>query len=116
MSMFDRYGLKAISQIVDQFYENLLQAEHLKEFFKSTDMQKLRDHQTEFISHVMGGPITYTGRDLQVAHRRLEIQSKDYDMVVSVLKKTLIANDVRTEDINHIMSQIEKNKEKIVSK
>jgi hypothetical protein len=55
MSMFDRYGFEAISQLISQFYENLLKVDHLKEYFKLVDMQKLRDHQTELISHLMGG-------------------------------------------------------------
>lgn len=116
MSMFDRYGFEAISQLISQFYENLLKVDHLKEYFKLVDMQKLRDHQTELISHLMGGPITYTGRDLHVAHRHLKIQSDDYDSMIAVLKTTLLTNNIRAEDIKKIMGLIEKNRESIISK
>lgn len=114
MAMFDRYNLQAISIIVDDFYRRILASENLSPYFQGVDMDKLREHQTEFISHVMGGPVTYTGRSLAKAHSRLSINEKDFLEVAQILEQTLLDNGVLPSDVSEIMKLVGGQKKDIV--
>jgi hemoglobin len=49
-------GHESISKVVDVFYEKVLADETVNQFFKETDMEKQRRHQSLFISWALGGP------------------------------------------------------------
>lgn len=112
--MFDRYGLQAVSLIVDEFYRRVLASENLRPYFQGVDMDKLREHQTEFISHVMGGPVTYTGRSLAKAHERLKINEQDFSEVAQILERTLLDNGVQAPDVAEIVNLLSGQKKDIV--
>lgn len=106
MPMFDRYSLQAISLVVNDFYGRILASENLRPYFQGVDMDKLREHQTEFISHVMGGPVTYNGRALSKAHARLNINDQDFSEVAQILEQTLLDNGVTPKDVKEIMNLV----------
>lgn len=115
MSLFDRYSLQAISIIVEEFYRRILASENLRPYFQGVDMNKLREHQTEFISHAMGGPVTYSGRTLSKAHARLSIKDQDFSEVAQILERTLLDNGVAPKDVNEIMNLVGNHRKDIVA-
>lgn len=58
-SMFERYGGFAKLSKVMAFYDRVLDSDVIGDFFEGVDMRRLIDHQTKFISQVMGGPAAY---------------------------------------------------------
>ena len=82
-------GTPAVTAVVDQFYERVVADPQLAPFFEDVDMRKLRRHQVQLISQVLGGPVTYDGADLRSAHRGLEIGAEDYRRVTEHLVDTL---------------------------
>ena len=102
MSLYDSLGQsEGISTAVDQFYVRVLGDPSLRPYFEGTDMDKLREHQVALLTTVTGGPNHYTGRSLQLAHRRLGITDGAFDAVVGHLGATLddlgVAPDVRDQ-------------------
>ncbi|SRR6266536_1961437 len=75
-------GGRAVSAVVDRFYELVLADPQLAPFFTSSDMARLKRHQVLLVSQVMGGPADYAGRDLQDAHAGKNISSGDFGRVV----------------------------------
>lgn len=82
-------GGKAVKEVVDRFYELILDDEELVGFFHDTDMGQLKRHQVLLISQVLGGPASYEGRDLQQAHAGMEISRQDYLKVVGYLVQSM---------------------------
>jgi len=76
-SMFERYGgFSVVSRIVSSFYDRVLDSDNLAPYFEGTDMRRQIDHQSKFISSLMGGPASYSNDQLERSHERLNCQSR----------------------------------------
>lgn len=95
-------GAPAIRAVVDRFYELVLQDERLVSFFTDSNMPQLKRHQVLLISQVLGGPASYDGRDLRVAHEGLHISRDDFDVVVTYLVQALDEAGVDAEIIARV--------------
>lgn len=100
---FERVGgTPAVVAVVDQFYARILADPQLAPFFTDVDLPRLRRHQVQMISQVLGGAVTYEGADLKTAHRGLEIGAEDFKRVSEHLVTTLEANDVAPDIITRV--------------
>ncbi|HET6986687.1 MAG TPA: group 1 truncated hemoglobin, partial [Kribbella sp.] len=62
-------GGPAIASVVDLFYQKVLADPQLSGYFAETDLARLKRHQVQLVSQVMGGPVAYEGPALAEAHR-----------------------------------------------
>jgi hemoglobin len=66
-------------------------------------MERIIDHQTKFIAHVLGGPAEYSGRELAVAHSSLKITGSAFYEVAEILQETLEDAGMEAEDVSKVM-------------
>ena len=66
-------GADNIAAVVDDFYRRVLADDALAAMFAGVDLDRLRRHQSRFISYALGGPNQYTGRNMRAAHAGLGI-------------------------------------------
>ncbi len=105
-TLYDKLGGKdAIGSVVDAFYKKVLADDRINDFFKHTDMEKQRRHQTAFIAYALGGP-QYTGRSMEKAHEGMNLQETHWDAVVELLAASLKEHGVSDEDIQAIASNL----------
>lgn len=103
-SMFERYGgFASVSKIVMAFYERVLDSDRLAPYFEGIDMRRLVDHQTKFISTVMGGPSSYTDQALQQVHAPLAIDHDAFEETVGLLGEALREFKVTPDDVAAIL-------------
>ncbi len=115
-SLFDKYGgFGTVSKIVREFYRSVLASPRLTGYFTGVDMERLIDHQTKFIAHAMGGPADYTGRDLDVAHRRLRVKPEDFDEVATILEEVLEEAGMERGDITAVLGVVASARSHVVS-
>lgn len=108
-------GGRAVSQVVDRFYDRLLDDPSLAPFFVGVDMTRLKRHQVLLVSQVMGGPADYDGRDLRAAHQGLGISSDDFARVVSHLVAALQEAGVPAEIIGRVGAALSGTEQDIVT-
>ena len=102
--LVDNYGgFATVSKIVREFYRQILQSATLKPYFQGANMERLIDHQTKFIAHVLGGPAEYTGRELGAAHARLKITAEAFGEVAAILQETLEDAGMEEADVATVM-------------
>jgi len=115
--MFARYGgFASVSRVVSAFYEKALGSSLLAPYFANTDMRTLIDHQTKFISSLMGGPASYSDSELERIHARLNIAERDFAEMVELLTETLEDFDFEEQDIGAVREEILKRKAAIVAR
>ena len=114
MAIFDKYDLSAIAKAVDLLYQRALDSAELASYFKKINMQQLRDHQIELLSHVMGGPITHRVGTLTAAHQKLDIPNAHFDLIATLLQQSLSDAGIEDRDIKHIMEVVETTRNRIV--
>jgi hemoglobin len=106
-TMFERYGgFAKVNRIVMAFYDKALDSDLIGDFFENIDMPAQIDHQTKFISYIMGGPASYTNEQLQRVHAHLKINTEAFEEMASLLKQTLEDFELDPADIDQIIDEI----------
>lgn len=107
-SLFDKYGgFSVVSKIVLDLYDRLLDDDDVGPFFDEIDMARIVDHQTKFVSSLMGGPASYTDDQIRKMHAHLEIHQRHFDKLQSLLRATLADHAVAPEDQDAILAAFE---------
>jgi hemoglobin len=107
-TIFDKLGgFSSISKIVMDFYDQVLDSDILGDFFELTDMSTQIDHQTKFISSLLGGPASYTNEQLRKVHSHLDINPKHFKEILVLLDRSLEMNGVNAEDRKFIAGEME---------
>ncbi|MGC9369667.1 MAG: group I truncated hemoglobin [Paracoccaceae bacterium] len=89
-SLFEKYGgFSAVSRIVLDLYDRLLDDDDVGPFFDDVEMSRIVDHQTKFVSSLMGGPASYTDDQIAKMHAHLAIKSVHFDRMKEILQETL---------------------------
>ena len=115
-SLFSKYGgFPRVAKLVHEFYKKVLAEPPIAPYFKEVPIEKLMEHQTNFLSKAMGGPDQYEGRNLAKAHERFNISEKDFSTVANCLEETLEEAGVADEDIAAIMDIVASTQQQVVS-
>jgi hemoglobin len=115
-SLFEKYGgFATIHQVVEKFYDGILDNDILSPYFDDIDMGRLIDHQTRFFASAMGGPASYTDTHLEKMHQNLSITEDAWNAVVAVLLDTLNAFSIEDVDIQQIVTAVGSKKPLIVA-
>jgi hemoglobin len=115
-TLYDKYGgTPTMKVLVREFYKQARVNPKVGHFFSSLDMEKLIDHQIQFLSFVLGKPArVYQGRELADAHHPLNISDSDYDEIGRLLINTLKTGGVIIDDIKLIMGVVLEIRDEIV--
>ncbi|NGM68635.1 group 1 truncated hemoglobin [Natronolimnobius sp. AArcel1] len=106
-TLYERLGGEdAIAAVVDDFYDRVLADEQVAYYFEDTNMQKQRAHQTQFISSVTGGPVEYTGTEMDAAHEGMGINAAEFGAIATHLEETLAEYDVPEGDREAVLEEI----------
>jgi hemoglobin len=106
-TMFERYGgFGTVHKVVLDFYDKILDSEIVGDYFEDIDMSALVDHQTKFISQVMGGPKSYSNEILEQVHASHGITHEAFDEMASLLEQTLREHHFKTEDVQSVITDI----------
>lgn len=106
-SLYDKYGgFGTVSKIVHEFYRRVQESDLLIPYFSQADMDRLITHQIQFFSTLMGGPVTYEGRQLDEIHKRLDITPVAFTEILEILQESLEDSGVAEEDSKTILGAL----------
>ncbi|MEX0305577.1 MAG: group 1 truncated hemoglobin [Leisingera sp.] len=116
-TIYEKYGgFSAISRVVMTFYEMALDSDQIGDYFADVDMARLIDHQTKFISSLLGGPASFSDERLEAVHRVLGITHEDFDEMGGLLKEALEQHGVAEPDVRTTLAAIEAKRSIIVTR
>jgi hemoglobin len=103
-TLLDKYGMLRTTRVVQDFYEDLLQDPTLGHFFERVSIVELAQHQTIFLTMVMGGPLGYTTGDIARGHSGLNIGHGDFEAMIRHLETRLQSNGFEPDDVDQIIA------------
>ncbi len=107
-STFQKYGgFSAVSRVVMTFYEMVLDNDLVGHHFDNVDMPRLMDHQTKFVSALMGGPSAMNDERLAFVHRDLAITREEFDEIVLLLTDAMSQHGMEQADIHNVKKSFE---------
>lgn len=117
VSLYEKFGgEEVIAKVVDEFYKRVLADETVNSFFRKTDMEKQRSHQTKFISFALGGPNQYTGKSMAKAHAGMNLQPEHFQAIAKHLNDTLVSFGVDEADVRTVLTHIASLKDDVLQK
>jgi hemoglobin len=106
-TIFERNGgFASVRKVVSTFYEYVLENDEVAPYFEGIDMRRQIDHQSKFISAMMGGPGSYSDEHLARVHARLSIDHDAFGVISSLLKEAMEDNGVSPADVEAVMHEI----------
>ena len=106
-SLFERVGgFAQVRLIVSEFYDRILDSEGLRPYFQHIDVRRLVDHQTKFVSALMGGPASFSNEHLSRAHHHLGITPGEYEEMAEIFRETLEDFHVPGPDVERLHAHI----------
>lgn len=114
-SLYEKYGgFSTVSRIVMRLYDKLLDDDDVGPFFDEVDMPRLIDHQTKFVSSLMGGPASFTDTHIEAAHRKFTIRDEHFDQLSALVVETLQEFSIDPADQDAIVAAFEARRSLIV--
>jgi hemoglobin len=98
--------LPAITATVDAFLHNVGADERINARFAGADLPDLRQKLIDQVCQATGGPCTYNGRDMITAHRGMNIQSAEFDALVSDLQQALASLKVPDKEQGELLGAL----------
>lgn len=98
-------GAAAIEKAVDLFYRRMLSDERVAEYFDGIDMERQAAKQKAFLTMVLGGPNSYTGKDMREGHKHLVargLNDKHVDVVIEHLGAVLSELGANSDQIAQV--------------
>ena len=116
MTLFDKYGgVPTVRLIVKAFYKEVLDRPHLQQYFQGVDMDRLIEHQIEFVAYALGKPkAECPDESLRKGHKSLGITSADFDEVANILLSVLLHFNVERDDVTDICGIVDSKRSLIV--
>ena len=115
-TLYERLGERdAIAAVVDEFYDRVLADEELESYFEDTDTAALREHQTQFLSSVAGGPDQYGGADMATAHEGLGVTAAHFGRLAEHLDDALREFDVPDDEREAVMEAVASYQDDVVT-
>lgn len=109
-------GQEGIGQLVQDMYQRVFDDPELAPFFENVDAQRLKRMQTEFITSALGGPINYSGAELQAIHAGRGITEKHFARFVGHLADAMEARQIDQHDLDSVLGQLALYQNQIVGK
>ena len=106
-SIYDAIGgEQALTAVVDDFYNRVIDDPALAGFFMGTNMTRLKGRQVEFFAAALGGPDIYTGASMRQAHQGRGIAQEHFDLVAGHLVAALSGAGVPQPLIGQIVGVV----------
>ena len=106
-SLFERVGgFARVRLMVSDLYDRILESERLAPYFQGIEVRRLVDHQTKFVSSLMGGPASFTNEHLARAHAHLGLSSEELDEMAELFREVLEDFRVPEADVARLHAHI----------
>lgn len=120
-SLYERIGGDGpLLAAVDGFYKRVVADDRVSEYFKTLSIEAQVNKQLAFMSHAMGGPDVYRGRDLGDAHRELVrdrgLNDEHFDVIVGHLRATLEDLGLDAPIVDEVVALIETTRPKVLDR
>lgn len=98
--------LPGLTALMEDFMARLLADPRMKPFFENVDQVAVKKHLVEQFCVILGGPCSYTGRDMREAHAGLEINRNNFNALVEVLQVAMDKRGIPFRSQNRLLAKL----------
>jgi truncated hemoglobin YjbI len=111
-------GKKTVQAATEAFYRRVFADNTLRPFFESSDMAQLLARQRMFLTMLLGGQESYTGKDIAAAHARARAQGLNdghFDRFLRHFREALKDVGVEASKSERVTKLLEKNRSAVLN-
>ena len=90
LGLYDQIGHAFIAKAVAEFYKRAFVDVMIGHFFFNSDINHIITEQTSFVSAMLGGPKSYTGKPLKPAHKPFLIRTVHFNRRQVMMREVLV--------------------------
>jgi len=107
LPVFKEFGeLPGLTALMDDFMVQLLADPRMRPFFENTDQKKVKQHLVEQFCVILGGPCSYSGRDMKETHAGLEINRANFNALVEDLQVSMNKRGIPFRAQNKLLAKL----------
>jgi hemoglobin len=99
------HGIDGINRIVDRTVDLAIADPQIGPIFAPFDLVRLRRTLKEQVCYTLGGGCVYTGRDMVKVHQDMGVQTRDFNVMVEVLRRAMDEEGVPFRMQNRLLAQ-----------
>lgn len=107
-------GQPALQAITDQLIDVASTDPNTKRSFHKVNLPRVKEKLAEQFCVLAGGPCTYTGDDMRLVHRGLQITEREFYGLVEQLRTILDARGVGNREKNELLALLAPMKPQVV--
>ena len=96
-----------LTQVIDNFYDRMLDDERLAHFFAGVNLVQLRAHQRSFLLAALSGPELFNELTLATSHLALGLTDDDFDRAVGHLMAGMADAGVEPATVAPVAERLE---------
>jgi hemoglobin len=107
LPVYKQFGeLPGLTALMDDFMVQLLADKRTRPFFEQADQAMIKKHLAEQFCMILGGPCTYTGRDMKTVHAELGIHRSEFNALVEDLQIVMNKRHVPYHAQNKLLAKL----------
>lgn len=87
--LYDQIGHAFIAKAVAEFYRRAFADVMIGHFFFNSDINHITEQQISFVTAMLGGPSTYQGKPLKLAHKPFQIRRAHFNRRQVLMREVL---------------------------
>ena len=107
LSVFRQFGGKpGLVAVVDDLMVNLMADPRTRPFFEDADRDHIKAELVDQFCVILGGPCTYTGKDMQESHAKLGIRESNFNALVEDLQRAMDKHRIPFRAQNKLLEKL----------
>ncbi len=107
LPVYKQFGeIAGLTALMDDFMVILLADERTRPFFKDADQVAIKKHLAEQFCVILGGPCSYSGRDMKSSHKGLDIGRGHFNALVEDLQVAMDKRDIPFRAQNKLLAKL----------
>jgi hemoglobin len=107
LPVFKQFGEEAgLVALMDLFMDKLVADPRTRDFFLQSNQAAVKKHLVEQFCVILGGPCTYTGRDMRTAHKGFDIDRGQFNALVELLQQSMSERGIPFRGENKLLAKL----------
>ncbi|MGH8051267.1 MAG: group I truncated hemoglobin [Arenimonas sp.] len=107
LPVYKQFGEEAgLVKLMDVFMQKLLADPRMRPFFENADQARVKKHLVEQFCVILGGPCTYSGRDMKSSHATLGIDRSNFNALVEDLQWAMNKQGIPFRAQNKLLAKL----------
>ena len=103
--LYEAFGKKeGLVRLTEDFVNRLTSDPRTADFFKESNIRRVKEKIAEQLCVVTGGPCTYTGDSMAEVHKGMGVKMKDFNAVVEDLQDVMHNHHIAFADQNRLLA------------